>query len=126
MLHQLSILYVSSNNLCGRIPTRTQFSTFNVTSFENNKCLWGYPLDSCTEKEPMRKYDAFDKSSNVNVGWLNHVEEKISLVALATGMRIRFTGVVTVFIFCERAKYWLLYSYILQTQPFFGVYRFPT
>ena len=38
-LHELVVLGVSSNNLCGQIPTGTQFSTFSVSSFQNNKCL---------------------------------------------------------------------------------------
>ena len=87
MLHKLSILDVSSNNLCGKIPTGTQFSTFNVTSFQNNKCLWGCTLDSCSENErPTRKTNGLNKSSNVKVGWLNQVKENISLVALDIGM----------------------------------------
>ena len=36
-LHELVILDVSSNNLYGKIQIGTQFSTFTVSSFENNR-----------------------------------------------------------------------------------------
>jgi hypothetical protein len=38
-LSMLAIFYVSFNSLCGLIPSGTQFSTFNVASFQKNKCL---------------------------------------------------------------------------------------
>jgi Leucine-rich repeat (LRR) protein len=124
-LHELVVLDVSSNNLCGRIPTGTQFSTFNVSSFQNNKCLWGCPLDSCNENERQaRKCDNATKSSNVRVGWLSHVDENMSLIALGLGMGIGFGGVVAIFVFWERAKHWVLSP--IMPRPFFGVYRFPT
>ena len=48
-LHELALLNVSSNILCGKILRGTQFSTFDVSSFQKNKCLWSCPLDSCNE-----------------------------------------------------------------------------
>ena len=50
-LHELAVLDVSSNNLCGKIPTGTQFSTFSVSSFQDNRCLWGCPLETCNVNE---------------------------------------------------------------------------
>ena len=48
-LSMLEVIYVSSNSLCGPIPTGTQFFTFNITSFQKNKSLWGCPLDPFNE-----------------------------------------------------------------------------
>ena len=50
-LHELAVLDVSSKNLCGKILIGTQFSTFSVSSFENNRSLWGCPLESCNVNE---------------------------------------------------------------------------
>jgi Leucine-rich repeat (LRR) protein len=44
ILRELSVLDVSSNHLCGPIQRGTQFSTFNVTPFQENHCLCGFPL----------------------------------------------------------------------------------
>jgi hypothetical protein len=124
-LHELSVLDVSSNILCGQIPTGTQFSTFNVTSFQKNKCLWGCPLDSCNENERQaRKGDNASKSNNVRLGWLSRVDANISLIALGMGMGIGFGGVVIIFMFWKRARYWVMPPNM--PRPFFGVYRFPT
>ena len=124
-LHELDILDVSSNNLCGQIPTGTQFSTFSVSSFLKNKCLWGCPLDSCNENgRHQRKSDNASNTSNVKVGWLSHVDENMSLVALGMGMGIGFGGVIVVFMSWEKAKHWMVPPNI--PQPYFGVYRFPT
>ena len=124
-LHGLVVLDISSNNLCGRIPTGTQFSTFNATSFQKNKCLWDCPLDTCNENErQVRKGDSATKSSDVRVGWLSRVNENMPLIALGMGMGLGFRGVVGIFMLWKRAKQWLV---PLNTpKPFLGVYRFPT
>ena len=97
-LHDLSILDVSSNSLCSQIPIGTQFSTFNATSFQKNKCLWGYPLDTCNENEKqVRKCDSATKSSDVRVEWLSCVDENMSLIAFGMGMGLGFGGVVGIF-----------------------------
>jgi hypothetical protein len=46
---------VSSNRLCGRITLKTQFDTFNATSFKKKKYLCGIPLQACKEKEKQAK-----------------------------------------------------------------------
>ena len=68
-LHELAILDVSSNILYGEIPRGTQFSTFSVSSFLKNKCLWSFPLDSCNENgRQQRKCDDTSNTSKVKVG----------------------------------------------------------
>ena len=49
-LSMLAYLDVSSNNLCGAIPPGTQFSTFDPSSFQSNKCLCGFPIPPCHGK----------------------------------------------------------------------------
>lgn len=123
-MHWLGVLNVSSNSLCGKIPTGTQFSTFNVTSFQRNKCLSGCPLDTCIEKRKEKGEDIGNITrNNVQMGWLNRVDGKMSLIALGIGMGIGFGGVVLFFILCKRARCWM----VPQTKPqlFYGVYRFP-
>ena len=116
---------VSSNILYGEIPRGTQFSTFSVSSFLKNKCLWGFPLDSCNENgRQQRKCDNTSNTSNVKVGWLSHMDENMSLVALGLGMGIGFGGVVSMFMLWKRAKHWVVPPNM--PPPFLGVYRFPT
>ncbi|XP_071718067.1 receptor-like protein 9DC3 [Rutidosis leptorrhynchoides] len=45
----LEYLNLSENNLVGRIPDGTQFSTFDMTSFQGNPKLCGFPLPKCSE-----------------------------------------------------------------------------
>lgn len=124
-LHEFAVFDVSSNILCGQIPIGTQFSTFNVSSFQNNKCLWGCPLESCNRNERQAtKADNDSKSCNVRAGWFTHVEENISLIALWIGMSIGFWGVIFLFMSWKRAKDWVVPPNM--PLPFFGVYRFPT
>jgi Leucine-rich repeat (LRR) protein len=125
-LHQLSTLDVSSNNLCGRIPTGTQFSTFNVTSFQNNMCLRGCPLDSCNENEPpLGKDGGASNNTNVKVDWLSHVKKNMSLIALEIGMGIGFGGVIIVFLSWKRARDWMIPPN-MPPEPVWGEYTFPT
>lgn len=123
-LHELGVFDVSSNNLCGPIPIGTQFSTFTVTSFQRNKCLYGCPLDTCNEnKRPKREENNTAMSGKPVVGWLSRVDEKMSLMALVIGLGIGFGGVVFAFVVWEKARHWLLSP--KRPQPFYRVYRFP-
>ena len=116
---------ISSNIICGQILTGTQIFTFNVSSVQKNKCLWGCPLDSCNENEiqETKGYNA-SKSSNVRVGWLSHVDENMSLIALGLGMGIGFGGVVKLIMSWERAQNWVMPPN--TPRLFLGEYRFPT
>ena len=108
-LHELAIFDVSSSNLSGPIPTWTQFSTFNVSSFQNNNCLWGCPLDSCNENGRQAiKYHNDSKVGNVRVRWFSRVDENMSLIALGMGMGIGFGGFFVLFMSWERAKHWVV------------------
>lgn len=126
-LYELVVLDVSCNNLCVPIPKGTQFSTFSATSFHENKCFYGCPLDSCIDKEnQVREADNNSNNGNVKVGWLNKVDEKMSLVSLGIEVGIGIWGVVGIFIVWERARHWVLALPPNKPQLFYGVYRFPT
>ena len=66
------------------------------------------------------------KSNDIKVGWVSHLDEKMSLLALAIGVGIGFGGVVTIFIFWERARDWVLCLTPNKSQAFYGEYRLPT
>lgn len=124
----LASLNVSSNNLCGPIPTGTQFSTFSNTSFQKNKCLCGFPLPQCNQKDKSKKRMAKDNGSgrNVKTDWLSRVNEEVSLIALEIGMGIGFGAVVAMFIIWDRARCWVLgFPPNSTRRPFYGLYRFP-
>jgi Leucine-rich repeat (LRR) protein len=127
-LHWLRVLDVSCNNLCGPIPTGTQFSTFDVTSFQSNKCLWGCPIDRCSNQKenPMIEGNSTSNNPHVKVGWLSRVNENMSLLALSIGTGIGFGGVVAMFILWEKARFWVLALTPKKPQVFYGVYRLPT
>ena len=104
----------------------TQFSTFSATSFQKNKCLYGCPLDSCNGKKNPRREDHNNSSStHIKVGWMEHLDDKMSLMALGIGFGIGIWGVVGVFIFCKRAKLWVLGLPPNTPRLFYGLYRFP-
>jgi len=54
------------------------------------------------------------------VGWLSHVDEHMSLIALGIGIG----GVVSIFMLWDKAKLWMVLP--KMPKPFFGVYRLPT
>ncbi|XP_071720636.1 receptor-like protein 9DC3 isoform X2 [Rutidosis leptorrhynchoides] len=45
----LEYLNLSENNLVGRIPEGKQFSTFDMSSFQGNPKLCGFPLPNCSD-----------------------------------------------------------------------------
>ncbi|XP_071717769.1 receptor-like protein 9DC3 [Rutidosis leptorrhynchoides] len=55
----LEYLNLSENNLVGRIPEGKQFSTFEMSSFQGNPKLCGFPLPNCSEHphEPQLEED---------------------------------------------------------------------
>ena len=128
-LSMLASLDVSSNNLCGPIPTGTNFYTFNETSFERNKCLCGFPLPPCKQKDKAKKPIPRDSGGggNVKKGWLSRVNEELSLMTLGLGMGIGFGVVVAMFIVWDRARSWVMgLSPNNSKKPSYGLYRFPT
>ena len=120
-LSWLASLNVSSNNLCGPIPTGRHFDTFNGASFQRNKCLCGNALQPCKHQKQSSLRDD-NRKSNAKEGWLRHVDENMSLIALGMGMGIGFGGVVAMFITWEKARSWVVPP---NRCPFYGVYRFP-
>jgi hypothetical protein len=132
-LSGLAFLNVSSNKLCGQIPKGTQLDTFGVTSFQRNKCLCcdlfrpckeGNQLQSCNNTcNQLHPCKDKEKHNSINKrGWLSHVDEKLSLIALGLGIGIGFGGVVVTMITWDKARRWVVPP---NTQPFYGVYRFP-
>lgn len=91
-LRELSYLDVSSNKLYGGTKKGTEFDSFNVASFQKNKCLCGNPLQTC--KQMGKKKEEGNLSEGQ--GWLCHVSKHVSLIALRLGIGIRFGGMVSV------------------------------
>ena len=120
ILTMLAYIDVSRNRLCDRIPKGTQFYTFNETSLEGNKCLCGYPLQPCKEKQSNNTVKG--TSISKRHGWQSVVDEHVSLTALGFGLVIGFSGVVSVMILWDSSRHWVMPP---KTQPFYGVYRFP-
>ena len=86
-LHWLGVLNVSSNSLCGKIPSWTQFSNFDVTLFQRNKCLWGCPLDTCIENKNKNGENNYNSTrNNVQIRWLSQVDGQMSLITLKIRM----------------------------------------
>ena len=128
-LSTLASLNISSNNLCGPIPIGTQFYTFTLTSFHNNKCLYGLALPPCKKNANSNKKMARESGSgsHVKTRWLSYVNEEISFTALGIGMGIGSVGVVSMFIFWDRARCWVMgLSPNSTRRPVYGLYRFPT
>jgi len=94
-LTKLASLDVSSNRLCGPLPEGRQLDTFSSTSFENNECLCGNPLQACKEKE-RQVGPAEGTSISKGQKWLKNVDEHVSLIALGLEAGIGFGGVVSV------------------------------
>jgi hypothetical protein len=117
ILTKLEYLDISWNRLCGRIPKGTQFDAFSENSFEGNKCLCGYPLQLCKETQNNNIVEG-----SRGRGWLSHVNEHVSLVALGLGFDIGLGGVVSIMILWDNARHWVMPP---KTQPFYGMYRFP-
>jgi len=119
MLSMLAYLNVSFNRLCGRIPRGTQLDTFNATSFQGNKCLYGLPLQAYKEKEKQAQKST---GGGVSQGWLSHLDKYVSLNAVGLGVGIGFWGVFSVMIFCKKFRDWVLPP---TAKPFYGLYKFP-
>ena len=83
-------------------------------------------LDPRNVKKPPIGEDNGGKSNNVKVGWLSHLNEKMSLLTLGMGFVIGFGGVVAMLILWERARHWVLVLPPNSSQDFYGEYRFPT
>ena len=118
-LSMLASLDVSYNRLCGKIPLGTQFGTFNDTFFQKNKCLCGFPLPACKQKEKAAKKSTV---GSVNSGWLSSVDKHVSIIALGLGLGIGFGGVMAVMLFWNKARNWMIPS---KTVSFHGLYKFP-
>ena len=70
----------------------------------------------------MREGDNNSSSAHMKMGWLEHLDEKMSLMALGIGFGIGIWGVVGVFIFFNRARHWVLGLPPKKPQLFYGMY----
>lgn len=64
-----------------------QFSTFNASSVELNKYLYEYPIQSCNKA---RSNGDIGEKNKVEIGFFNHMMEKISFIALGIDVVIGF------------------------------------
>eukprot|EP01018_Ginkgo_biloba_P012147 Gb_11562 [translate_table: standard] len=106
-LSQLAVINVSSNRLCGQIPTETQFSTFNASVFERNWCLCGTPLPSCRKKAAVPP----ESPSADDEGWWRRADEQVSLIAVGLGVGIGYGGVIWVLVWWREHKR----AYVLES-----------
>lgn len=123
----LAVLDISYNNLCGTIPKGRQFNTFTEASFHRNKCLCGFPLPQCNQKDKPKKMLVGDNDNmSVKRGWLSRVNEEVSLVALGIGTGIGFGGIIAMFILWDKARCWIISPPNNTQKLLYGLYRFPT
>ncbi|XXG52085.1 hypothetical protein AAC387_Pa03g0492 [Persea americana] len=64
-LNYLAVFSVAHNNLSGKIPDKSQFSTFNESSYEGNPLLCGPPLSrSCISTTPISEAPEKDENED--------------------------------------------------------------
>ncbi|KAL7234952.1 hypothetical protein ACSBR1_018427 [Camellia fascicularis] len=96
----LSFLNLSYNQLVGMIPRGSQIQTFPETSFEGNKGLRGFPLNtSCGEAEPIglptptiNEKHLYSYQSHIN--WVN--------ISATLGFSVGFGVVIGPLVYCKR------------------------
>ncbi|KAJ4728617.1 Receptor-like protein [Melia azedarach] len=108
-LIMLESLDLSNNKLSGRIPQGTQFTTFNLSSFDGNPGLCGEPLLRKCEKSENSQEEDLHSESLFAFGW------KIVLIGYASGT---IMGVVLGQIFSIRKQEWLAKTFGLQLKSF--------
>ncbi|KAJ4728611.1 Receptor-like protein [Melia azedarach] len=108
-LTTLAVFDVSHNHLTGRIPQGTQFTTFNLSSFDGNLGLCGEPLlRKCEKSENSGEEDPHSESPFA-FGW------KIVLIGYASGTII---GVFLGHVFIRRKQEWLVNIFRLPLKSF--------
>jgi len=70
----------------------------------------------------VREGDNNSSSAHMKMGWLEHLDEKMSLMAFWIRFGIGTWGVVGVFIFFNRARHWVLGLPPKKPQLFYGMY----
>ncbi|XP_020423151.1 receptor like protein 30 isoform X2 [Prunus persica] len=111
----LSFLNISYNQLVGRIPPSTQFSTFPKDSFTGNKGLWGPPLtvDNKTGLSPPPALNgSLPNSGHRGINW--------DLISVEIGFTVGFGASVGSLVLCKRWSKWYyraMYRMVLKIFP---------
>ncbi|CAL9002852.1 unnamed protein product [Prunus brigantina] len=112
----LEVLDLSNNQLVGRIPTGTQFSTFPKDSFIGNKGLWGPPLtvDNKAGLPPPPTVNGRPPNSG------HHHEVNWDLISTEIGFTFGFGVSIGSLVLCKRLSKWYyraMYNIILKIFP---------
>ncbi|KAL6139236.1 hypothetical protein ACLB2K_064513 [Fragaria x ananassa] len=109
----LSFLNLSNNQLEGRIPSSNQFTTFQKSSFEGNKGLFGPPL---TEENKTRLSTPEPEKSHPNSG--DEIDWNVIIVEI--GFTCGFGIAVGSLLFCKRWRIWYyrtMYRILVRVFP---------
>ncbi|KAL6124247.1 hypothetical protein ACLB2K_076762 [Fragaria x ananassa] len=109
----LAFLNLSYNKLVGRIPSGAQFSTFDATSFEGNKGLWGPPLtaDKRTVFSP-KPAEGNHSNPGHEIDW--------DIICPEIGFTCGFGIAIGSLLFCKRWRKWYyraMYNMLLKIFP---------
>jgi hypothetical protein len=112
-LNFLSYLNLSDNELVGRIPTSTQFSTFPKAAFVGNEGLWGPPLteDNITTSSPPT-LNGSSPNSGHEIDW--------NIISIEVGYTFGFGIAIGSLLFCKRWRKWYyrsMYKIVLKIFP---------
>ena len=72
-----------------------------------NKCLCGYPLKQCKENEKKNK-TAVVQSRMAQSRMASKMDEYFSMSALKLGAGIGFGGIMSIMIFWDKARHWVI------------------
>ncbi|XXG52080.1 hypothetical protein AAC387_Pa03g0489 [Persea americana] len=111
-LNFLAVFSVAHNNLSGRIPDKSQFSTFNESSYEGNPLLCGPPLNrSCISTTPISKVPEEDDDNIVSF-----------YGSFAGSYLVFFIGTVGVLYFTSQRRA-MCFLYVVDSWCAFRLYR---
>ncbi|KAL6142642.1 hypothetical protein ACLB2K_060919 [Fragaria x ananassa] len=109
----LSVLNLSNNQLEGRIPSSNQFTTFQTSSFEGNKGLFGPPL---TEENKTRLSPPEPEKSHPNI----RDEIDWNVISVEIGFTCGLGIAIGSLLFCKRWRIWYygtMYRILVRVFP---------